>query len=274
MSPLERAFPTESVLRAATIAALRRDTLLYIIFILPRSGSTWLTDMAMRGGRLGAPQEWFNDTWIQGDEPALGCKPPRLVGTADINEYARRCVADHRSSIGVMGVQLSYYQTLALMRSTDDPTLATAGMPIFYLRRRNILAQAISLYRSVESGLFHSYQTAGHTNFAAPAYDQHKITEWIAHIVQCETGFESLFASCGATPCALFYEDVLARPAECLALVEHRITGHPPPAGAAPPHSSLRRLAGAESLAWEERFRGQAAAILRDLEDRRPPLGH
>jgi LPS sulfotransferase NodH len=270
MSPLERAFPAGSVLRAATITALRHDTSLYVIFILPRSGSTWLTDMAMRGGRLGAPQEWFNDTWILGDEPALGCKPPSLAGTADINEYTQRCVAAHRSAIGLMGVQLSYYQTLALMRATDDPALAVTDLPMFYLRRRNIVAQGISLYRSVESGLFHSYQApGGNAHFAVPDYDAQKIAAWIAHIVECEAGFEALFASCTAAPLALFYEDMLARPADCLAFVEHRITGRPPPA-AAPPTSSLRRLSGAESLAWEERFRCEAATVLRDLEDRRP----
>jgi len=142
---------------------------------------------------------------------------------------------------------------------------------MFYLRRRNILAQAISLYRSVESGLFHSYQESGAaTPFVAPAYDQEKIAGWLAHIVECEAGFEALFAGCGSAPFALFYEDMLAHPAACLALIEQRITGRPPAAAEAAPASSLRRLAGAESLAWEERFRREAVRVLHDVESRRP----
>jgi LPS sulfotransferase NodH len=271
VTPLERAFPASSVLRASTVTALKRQSTLYVMFIIARSGSTWLTDMAMRGGRLGAPQEWFNDEWIQGAEPALGCKPPRLAGTGDINEYATRCVADHRSTIGLMGVQLSYHQTLGLMRAMEDPA-AAATLPLFYLRRRNILAQAISLYKSVESGLFHSYQNTGkNTVFTAPAYDQQKIALWLGHLVDCEAGFAALFASCGAAPVALFYEDMVARPAEYLAMIEHRITGHTPPAAVAPA-SPLRQLGDAQSLAWEERFRREAAPLLRDIENRRPDV--
>jgi hypothetical protein len=48
----------------------------------------------LNAGHLGVPQEWFNDGWIYSNETALGCRPPKLRRTFDINRYVEEIVSD------------------------------------------------------------------------------------------------------------------------------------------------------------------------------------
>ncbi len=174
---VKSAFPFGSILREETIGSLAGSSKLYVIFITPRSGSTWLTELAMNSGLLGAPQEWFNENWIHTEEIALGCRPPKVIGTADINEYVHEVVSSHRAANGVMGIQLSQYQTQCLIELLESPSRAATCMVPFYLCRRNLVAQAISLYRSRKSGLWHSYQDAPGlvAKFQSVEYDRAEI---------------------------------------------------------------------------------------------------
>ncbi|SOE68917.1 LPS sulfotransferase NodH [Burkholderia sp. OK233] len=267
------AFPDNSVIHLNTIQKISQETRLYVIFIIARSGSTWLMEMAQNSNILGTPQEWFNEGWIHTCEPALGCRPPVAIGTGDVDEYLRRTVADYRSQSGVMGLQLSPYQTECLCSMVERPRDICSLVQPFYLRRRNLVAQAISLYRSVRSEFFHSYQANPvlQSRLDAVEYNAAAIAGWCEHLVAGEVFFESTFRRLNLSPARFTYEDIIADPEDVLTWMNQTIN----------PTSTTRVSANSKNLKtlrteiseeWCHRFRTERADFLAQLEVRRPPF--
>ncbi len=247
---LRDAFPANSVLHASTLKEAASRSRLYVIFLTPRSGSTWLTELAKNSGVLGTPQEWFNDGWIYTEKPALGCLPPRLRGLADVNEYVDAIVDE---GPGIAGLELSVFQALMLREMIDGPFDPRWLAATFYLRRRDLAAQAVSLYRSVASGRFHSYQIQPEAvqAFEAVEYDFDGLLKWLQFLIECEQRFDDLFRSCGLSPVPLYYEDFLKDPLGLLQQIAWRL-GATTPQNLPP--TSLTLMRDATSAAWRERF--------------------
>ncbi len=267
------AFHTNSTIEKATLLEVVQSTKLYVMFITPRSGSTWVAEMAEAGGRLSMPHEWFNDTWIYTEQEVLGCRPPKLAGTSDINEYIRRTVAGHRSPEGIAGVQLSSFQSQMLFELLEDRECAKEAVTFFYLRRRNFVAQAISLHRSVASGRFHSFETdaEARTRFDALGYDAERIEFWMRHLLASEQSFEAQFRSCGVRVLRFFYEDVLADPGRAVDWMYAMITGKAP-YGHTPVPGAIKLISDEKNREWEARFRADQQALIPMIEDQRPAL--
>jgi LPS sulfotransferase NodH len=261
---LREAFPLNGVLRGATLQAAAGRARLYAIFLTPRVGSTWLTELTMNTGELGCPQEWFNDDWIYTEEPALGCLPPRLRQCLDVNDYVDAIVDEGR---GIAGIELSVFQAIMLRELMDtpfDPGWLTAA---FYLRRRDLAAQAVSLYRSASSGRFHSYQNAPQAvrAFQALDYDYQSILKWWNFIVESEQRFEALFECCKLSPVELFYEDLQADPLRMLQQIALAVGAKPPQQL---PETSLAILRDHRSVAWRDRFLRDLPRDVFDAADR------
>jgi trehalose 2-sulfotransferase len=251
------AFPAGKVITRRTISAVAQETCLYVIFIIARSGSTLLTELAERSG-LGTPQEWFNEEWIHGSEAALNCLPPRSLGTSDIDKYVERITQEYRSPQGIFGTQLSQYQTRCISELFEDGAHALQVTKPFYLRRKNLIAQAISLDRSVRSGLFHSYQkTPGLVSkYNELEYNADSIEHWCRHLLADEAFFAEFFAEKGMSPENIFYEDLIADPQAELNRMSKIITGQPCSALAT---ATLAKLGDDKSAEWETRFRHERA---------------
>ncbi|CAB4050499.1 Stf0 family sulfotransferase [Paraburkholderia phenoliruptrix] len=270
---LVRAFPENAIIHLDTIKNIRQKTRLYVIFIIARSGSTWLMEMARNSNLLGTPQEWFNEGWIHTSEPVLGCRPPLAMGTRDVDKYLERIVEEHRSASGVMGLQLSPYQTECLCSMLERPENICKLVQPFYLRRHDVVAQAVSLYRSVKSGLFHSYQAtpALQSLLDAVEYDGDAIAAWCEHLISGEIFFESTFERLNLSPARFTYEEIVAGPENVLAWMNQTIS----------PGSTMRVAANSTYLkplrtevtsAWCTQFRTERADYLAELEIRRPPF--
>ena len=247
---LRDAFPDDCILRADTLRAASERSRLYVIFLTPRSGSTWLTELSMNTGELGTPQEWFNDTFVYSDQPALGCLPPRRRGIADINEYVDAIVDE---AGGVAGLELSVFQALMLremIAPSFDPSCLTAS---FYLRRYDIVAQAISLYRSIASGIFHSYQDTSEEiqTFSQVEYNYENLLKALELLMESEHRFELLFSSCNISPISLLYEDLEVAPLSTLRKIALELGVTPPQSL---PTTTLRVMRDENSVAWRERF--------------------
>lgn len=255
---LRGAFPGGAVLHASTLQRAARRARLYAIFLTPRSGSTWLTELAIATGRLGAPQEWFNDGWIYENRTALGCKPPRLRNTPNINAYLDAIVDEGN---GVAGIELSCFQAAMLAELIEpafNPACLTAS---FYLRRRDICAQAVSLYRGVESQLFHSYEATPERSAALAAipYNHDRLTGWVEFLLASEARFAFMFEAAGLNPISLYYEDLVADPLTILRLISNELAVPPPESL---PPSTLRRLADHTSKDWTDQLRSRLPAHL------------
>ncbi|MEA1647533.1 Stf0 family sulfotransferase [Nitrospirillum sp. BR 11164] len=272
--PYKAVFSDNCIVDVETIKALNNKYKLYIIFIIARSGSTWLTELAKNSDVLGVPQEWFNEGWIQTEEHALGCSPPKIIGTRDINAYARWSARNSASSCRIAGLQLSYYQMLAMQQLMSAPSGAFRDIKVFYLRRKNIIAQGISLYKSASSGIFHSFQRNDLSDvyLSKVAYDADKIKETILGLLTCEDGFEKHFTDHNVAPKRFFYEDLTADPLTVLNWMDRTITGQPSPRIGTLPATTVRRLSGAGSLAWEQRFRMEFPDFCQEVDARRVSL--
>jgi trehalose 2-sulfotransferase len=273
-NPVALAFPTQARISWKTLSTLTRSVHFYVIFITARSGSTWLTEMASRSGRLGVPQEWFNETWIQLDQEALDCRPPKLAGTTDINSYIRKTVADYQSQNRIMGLELAFHQTRMLMELLEKPEYVVPRITFFYLRRRNLIAQAISLYRSAESGFFHSYQQNPtlRKRFDSVSYSAIQIQRYAKYLVECERQFEDLFQSCSIDPRRFFYEDLRVALMRVLQWIERTITGQQVVYDSSLENGVIRPVSDNRNVIWESAFRQEHSEELRILEERRPAL--
>lgn len=270
---ISEAFVDNSTIHHENLREIANGSRLYVIFIIARSGSTWLMEMAENSSSLGTPQEWFNEGWIHTRETALGCRPPQLVGTLNVDEYIERTVLDYRSEDGVMGTQLSVYQTQCLCEMLESPEQALQLVTPFYLRRRDVVAQAISLYRSVNSGVFHSYQEGSIplSRLDDVTYDADAIAQWCDHLVDGEIYFEAMFRKLGVRPFRFMYEDLVSDPAGVLTYIRRVID----PSTAyllAARSNKVKLLSKATSKEWNLRFLAEESEFLANLERRRPAL--
>jgi LPS sulfotransferase NodH len=261
---LRDAFPTNSVLRASTCSAAAARSRLYVILLTPRSGSTWLTELLIGAGYLGAPQEWFNDGWIYSEEPALGCLPPKLRGLSDVNDYLDAIVDEGR---GVAGLELSVFQAEMLGDLMDGPVDPNWLTAVFYLRRRDLFSQAVSLYRSVASGRFHSYQNSADQieAFNSTPFDLEKLIEWLNFLILCEKKFAEAFERYRLRPIDLFYEDLVRDPLAMVQKIASAI-GVEPPQSLAP--ASMSVLRDSTSADWRERLAQATPQATRDWIER------
>jgi len=271
---IEQAFPTCCVVKRATLEEIFSSTKLYVIFVTARSGSTWLTEMAAFDGRLGTPQEWFNETWIYTDLELLGCRPPKLADASDINDYIFKTITRYRSPSGVAGLKLSFPQAQALFELLESPNSVKQGVTYFYLRRRNLIAQAISLYRSASSGFFHAYQTdrMAQARFTTLPYDAERIQYWMQDLLASECAFEAMFRSCEIKEHRFLYEDMVADPGRILDWIYTTTTGKAEFSGTEPTLGLVRKISDDKNQEWELRFRAEQGAIIADADGNRPPL--
>lgn len=247
---IKGAFPLNSVITGSTLRNSAKRSRIYVIFIMPRSGSTWLTELAMNSNGLGAPQEWFNEGFVQSDTPALGCLTPRNRGIFDINQYIDAIVDEGN---GVSGVELSILQALMLRELVDQHFDLSWLNASFYLRRYDLAAQAVSLYRSAMSGRFHSYQCnpLEMRQFNTVEYDHEKLVDTMRYLIDCEDRFDALFTSCNIQPTMLYYEHLQNDPLSVLRRLAAAV-GSPSPLSI--PKTSLTLMRDKTSAAWRQRL--------------------
>ncbi len=201
-------------------------------------------------GILGVPQEWFNDVWIYNNDIDLGCRPPKVRGTLDVNDYIESIVLEGR---GVSGIELSVFQSLMLCEMMDRKFNSSILSASFYLRRRDIISQAISLYRGVKTGVFHSYQKGSEQDYRdrIVSFDYEALIGWIEFLIESEERFEDLFARCDLRPTPIFYEDLQENPLAIIRMIASKI-GLPPPARL--PNTTLAIMRDTISQEWSGRL--------------------
>jgi LPS sulfotransferase NodH len=256
-------FHEEHLLDMKHLLELSKKHTLYCFFIMPRSGSTWLGELMAGTKTLGMPNEWLNQRFIFRDNISkLGFAPPKIRGTADINKYFSHIAEDGN---GTAGVQLSYWQCMAL-RPLLKGALPVRNIHWFYLRRRDIVEQAISLYKSLSTGVWHSFEQS-HPSPNPDKFDVTKAVEDLTKLVVMEQRFETLMAECGIDPLRLFYEDIQTDPLAALKKIATNLNGPPP---SSVPTATLRILRDHNSMAWKKEL-GADPRVL-DILKKRPAL--
>ncbi|WJS85375.1 Stf0 family sulfotransferase [Paracoccus sp. TOH] len=236
----------------------------YVIFFTPRSGSSWLTDICERSGRLSRPDECFN--------PQFMPRMTRALGARNMPEYVE-LLQRRRNTHGVYGCQITYHQLQAVFADEAAFLAHFPQAPVFWLIRKDIVAQAVSLAKMVATSVSHSALNSNDEITASDRsfdYDPAAIRHWLDHILMAERQTEAMLARHGIAPLRISYEGMTAMgEAGAVARIAQGIGVAPP--GDASTGSAHRKIATAKNQDFAQRFHDDAAAYLAEIDDERAP---
>lgn len=170
----------------------------YVLFFTPRSGSTMLTEIISKAKCLGFPNEYFVEN-IATFFSVLNSVTGNSVSLTDF--ISRHCCSEN----GVFGVEIEYDRFSRLERSIVSDL---GNVPVIYMTRFNLLAQAISLFLAAEGNQWSSFDG----DRRDIAYDREKIISYLKVIITHMKGFENFFEESNIEPVRLYYEDVVKNP--------------------------------------------------------------
>ncbi|MDB1089056.1 Stf0 family sulfotransferase [Streptomyces sp. ACA25] len=195
----------------------------YFLCATPRTGSSLLLGLLDSTGVAGRPQAYFRAP----DEPLWADRwgiPRDEQGDFSYREYVSAALAAGRTGNGVFGAKL--------MRGTLDELLGKLGAahPDFagdspsllnrafgrtgflYLRREDVLAQAVSWLRAEQTN---TWFIGGNGEIGGPgsgertpAYDPERIGQLLRLIDEQNASWEAWFASHGVQPHLVCYEEI------------------------------------------------------------------
>lgn len=170
----------------------------YCIFMIPRSGSTLLTELLSSCGRLGFPGESFVPDVLRTFSLAFSDLFP---------SYEDFLLSGLRSRNGVFGIEVESERFVEEPKFFGD----VHAWRHVYIWREDLLAQAISHQISVETGVWH--------NFSGSPQDEDlrfisraAIVEKINFMLRAEQFFRRLFAERGIAPYSISYEQLVSDP--------------------------------------------------------------
>jgi LPS sulfotransferase NodH len=214
----------------------------YVICSEPRSGTSFLGELLESTGALGHPLEFFS--W-----PAVRAEVRR-----DPERGLARMVERASTPNGIYGLKLFSYQFDVMTGSGWAERLP--GLRFVHMERRDLLGQAISYLRAIQTG---QYRSTG-TPRRPATYDRSAIAAQIAAFATNQARWRRYFARNAIEPLWLVYEEVAADPAAAVAAVAR----HVGLADAPEPDAGGRALAvqrDALSDEWRRRFAAEAADL-------------
>ncbi len=199
------------------LAALEDTKIDYTIFFTPRSGSSWLKNMLFDTNILGNPGEWFNTENL----PGILSNFPKT----NPEEYLSWIRKVQRSPNLVFGLEISFFH-LKLVNECFDLYNSLQCPAIFYLKREDFVAQAVSLYFATETSYFHAVQkNPARMLYDQVIYDDNKMKSWCKHILQQEYGFQRYFSHKNLRPVEFTYEQLCDSPRDIVRAICRHVLG-------------------------------------------------
>ncbi len=241
----------------------------YIICSTPRTGSTLLCGLLESTKVAGSPDSYFmrnlDPVWAeQWGLPSRENRSDRDYSAA----YLKAVTTAGRGGTKVFGLRLmrENLDDLSAMIDKVFPDLpsdkarleaAFGNILYIHLTREDKLAQAISLVKAEQTGLWHIAPDGTEIERLAPPkdpeYDFNRIARELAELEQYDLAWTTWLDQQGIDPLRIGYENLSADPADavrriCLAL------GVPAPATDSV-RPGVAKLSDAVSLEWMRRFR-------------------
>jgi len=210
----------------------------YMIASTPRSGSHFLGHLLFATGDLGCPLEYFRPDAFQ--------QWGRFLRSSAPSEIVREIMARRTSPSGWFGFKVHWDQ-FRFMRSLS---LAASAMPIsrvIWIRRRDLLDQAISLLIARQTGAWISFQEERR----AASYSAHRIRNTMRWLADSETQWRRFFRSAGLSPRVVLYEDLVGDPG---VQVNALLTWFGLPPSQRKIASLTAKQATERNAAWKKRF--------------------
>jgi trehalose 2-sulfotransferase len=249
--------PNVDTTKYERLKAVEDPAVRYIIAMTPRSGSSHLCDVIKTGKLLGRPGEMLSRDFIPNILKNVPGHTP--------DEYLSHVFRALRSSTGISGIKCSWFQFKDFRAAMTAPDVVD-NMRYIYLTRRDLTAQAVSLYRATQTKVFHTnveHSAESLAKLDELPYDYEQIKFWRTHIKTQETGWQRFFVEKNIFPLYIQYEDIDAN----VAAVAQRIAayiGRPRAAREVQPEASIfRKISSRKSVEWTARFDLEYDAELR-----------
>lgn len=171
----------------------------YALCGAPRSGSNYVCEILGSTGVLGRPREYFNGAARRiHDDPAYPDDPHAQI---------ERILTMGATGNGIYGLKLfpGLFDTVAPHLKLTE---ALPNLHFVRLRRLDVLGQAMSWVRSIQTRQFRSTETAA----GAPHYDGAAIQHYVGQVCQRNARWDMFFARTGMKPIELVYESVAGDP--------------------------------------------------------------
>jgi len=241
----------------------------YLICATPRTGSSLLCGLLQSTAVAGRPESYFRREDEQSWAARWGIvlSPDRVLRYAD---FVRAAIAEGSSENGVFAARLMWGTLDELVGNlgTVYPDLAGADLDLLdrafghtrfvYLRRDDVLQQAVSWLRAEQTGMwFETVHATGEQGVQEPQFDFDRIHELMRLIGEHNVAWQEWFASLGIRPYPVRYEDLDTDQAG----VTRDICGFlgielPPGLEIRARH---RRLSDELNTRWIDRYRAEAA---------------
>jgi trehalose 2-sulfotransferase len=241
----------------------------YIIAATPRSGSTLLCDLLSGTGIAGQPHSYYRRQDIPTCRQKWGVSSPDVIGNETFErtylEAVRRAGA---AQTGIFGLRLMWPTVAELSGRLSaiypDPLDAAArfelafGKPLYiHLSRRDKVAQAVSLLKAEQSGLWHrAADGAERESTASPSplvYDEARLAGLVEELEIDDAAWSGWFSRFGIEPLRLTYEGLATLPRAVLAQVLTALALDSKIAASVDVRTA--KLADETSLKWAHRVR-------------------
>ncbi|MCX4159965.1 MULTISPECIES: Stf0 family sulfotransferase [Paraburkholderia] len=170
----------------------------YCIFMIPRSGSTLLTEVLASSGKLGFPGEYFVPDVL---------RTFSLAFSDVFSSYEDFLVSRMRSENGVFGIEIESE------RLQDEPEFFSTirDWRHVYIWRKDVLAQAISYQISIETGIWHNFSGSQHDE-KFHYISRIAILEKVNFLLGAEKFFSTFFIEREISPYKISYEELISNP--------------------------------------------------------------
>ena len=247
----------------------------YIICATPRSGSTLLCNLLASTGMTGNPNSYYHRPEIMGDWAAKWNLPGRdtMAAKEFSIAYLEATVRAGRGATNIFGLRLmrEYLKGLSTLLDEIFPDLpsdvqrfecAFGHILYIHLTREDKLAQAVSLVKAEQTGLWHIAPDGAEIERLGvpqdPRYDFKLIQRKLTTLEAYDAAWNEWFEQQGIIPLRIRYEMLSERPAGTLLQICEALGVEVQKAEAVRP--GVAKLADEISLDWIDRFQADLSS--------------
>jgi len=172
----------------------------YIIFFVPRSGSTLLTELLVQTGQMGNPQEWLNKNCFD------MYKEKYNYNSDNIDEYLKTLKNEQRTANDIFGMEMAHHQFKMLESIEKLWDYFDFATKCIFLRRENCLEQAISLYKSRMTNVWHV--RSDRVDIPQVEYNRQELMKSLKVIINEEVNLINFFRHYKIVPLMITYEEL------------------------------------------------------------------
>lgn len=249
----------------------------YIICGTPRTGSTLLCSLLASTKTAGNPDSFYGRKFMSAWAQEWRLPARDTMSEKDFSiAYLNGAIAAGKGGTGIFGLRLmrenldelsAILDQIFPQLPSDRARLEKAFGRILYihLSREDKLAQAISLIKAEQTGLWHVAPDGTEIERLAPPQEPHydfvRINREVRELESYDTAWHSWFAAQGIEPWRIGYESLSANPAVALTRICEALGIEAPNARNVSP--GVAKLADETSQDWIRRYRSDISSAAR-----------